>query len=329
MSHNFEEIISLENLCLAWQEFVVGKKAKKDVQKFSRHLMDNIVSLHQDLANQFYQHGGYVSFYITDPKPRHIHKASVRDRLLHHALHRILYPFFSRVFISDSYSCRVDKGLHKAANRFRQMANQVSQNNTKTCWILKCDIRKFFPSIDHRVLFQILQEYIPDKNIIWLLGQVIDSFSTAGNPAVGLPLGNLTSQLFANVYMNVFDQWVKHRLKAKYYVRYADDFVFLSRDKLWLESTIPQIRHFLSKKLKLTLHPNKIFLKTSASGMDFLGWVSFPRHRVLRRVTKQRMFVKMKIRPSLETLQSYLGLLYHGNTEKTRQELLWQFWLWQ
>ena len=329
MIHNFEEIISLENLCLAWQEFIIGKKIRMDVRMFSRRLMDNIVSLNQDLANQTYQHGGYESFYITDPKPRHIHKATVRDRLLHHALHRIFYPFFSRTFIFDSYSCRIGKGLHKAVGRFIQMANQVSQNNTKTCWILKCDIRKFFPSIDHRILFQILQEYIPDKNILWLLRQVIDSFSTDGNFGVGLPLGNLTSQLFANVYMNVFDQWVKHSLKAKFYVRYADDFVFLSRDKMWLENIRPQIQQFLSEQLKLTLHPDKVFLKTLVSGVDFLGWVHFPKHRILRATTKSRMFSRIKEMSTLETVQSYLGLLKHGNTEKVRQELLGQYWLWK
>ncbi len=327
--HTYNDIISIENLCLAWQEFVVGKKKKSDVQIFARNLMDNIVELHQSLVNRTYRHGGYESFYVTDPKRRHIHKASVRDRLLHHAVYRILYPFFDRTFISDSYSCRNDKGTHKAVNHFRTLANQVSRNYTRSCWVLKCDIKKFFANIDHQILLSILREYIPDQDILWLLQNIIGSFSTELKPGVGLPLGNLTSQLFANVYMNKFDQWVKHKLKAKYYARYADDFVFLSHDKNWLENVILQIREFLETNLKLSLHPNKLFLKTIASGMDFLGWVNFPNYKILRPTTRRRMFARIKIHPTKETLQSYLGLLGHGNAKKVTVDLLGEWWLWK
>ena len=118
----YNDIISLENLCQGWQEFIIDKTSKPDVQLFGRNLMDHIVELHEALVNKTYRHGGYESFYINDPKRRHIHKASVRDRLLHHAVYRILYPFFDKTFIADSYSCRVDKGVHKAINRFRQLA---------------------------------------------------------------------------------------------------------------------------------------------------------------------------------------------------------------
>src|SRR6266567_1213046 len=152
LSHTFEEIIGLENLLSAWKEFERGKKGRKDVQEFSMHLMDNIFSLHSELFNHTYKHGGYQAFKINDPKPRDIHKAKVRDRLLHHAIYRILYPFFDKTFIADSYSCRNEKGTHKAIKRFRTFANKVSKNNTKTCWILKCDIRKFFANIDHEIL---------------------------------------------------------------------------------------------------------------------------------------------------------------------------------
>lgn len=206
LSHKFGEIISIDNLLLAWQEFICGKRGKPDVQIFGRDLMDNILALHEDLANKSYAHGGYESFYVNDPKRRHIHKASVRDRLVHHAVYRILYPFFERTFIGDSYSCRLGKGTHKATNRFRRVAYRVSKNRTKTCWVLKCDIKKFFANIDHQIIIGILREYIPDKNIIWLLQDIIGSFRTSPDSAVGLPLGNLTSQLFANIYMNVFDQ---------------------------------------------------------------------------------------------------------------------------
>src|SRR3989339_1193924 len=149
-SHSFEEIVSMDNLLEAWKEFIKGKRHKKDVQILSLNLMDNIFSLHSDLLNHTYKHGGYQAFKICDPKPRDIHKASVRDRLLHHALYRKIYPFFDKTFISDAYSCRINKGTHRAINRFREVGYKVSKNNTKTCWVLKCDIRKFFANIDHK-----------------------------------------------------------------------------------------------------------------------------------------------------------------------------------
>lgn len=283
--------------------------------------MDNLLDLHRDLKNKTYRHSKYESFVITDPKRRLIHKASVRDRTLHRALYRILYSFFDKTFISDSFSCRNEKGVHKAVDRFRAFAYQVSQNHTRTCWVLKCDIKQFFWSIDHRILIRILGEYIPDKNIIWLLEKIIGSFETKNKRNIGLPLGNLTSQLFSNIYMNQFDQFVKHKLHIKHYVRYADDFVFLSDDKTSLKSLIPAIRSFLLFDLHLTLHPNKIFLKTFTSGVDFLGWVHFTDHRTLRTVTRRRMLQRIESHPTKETFQSYFGLLGHGNAKKLKQKL--------
>ena len=343
--HTYNDIICLENLLLAWQEFIIGKKKRKDVQIFSRNLMDNIVALHEDLVNHTYQHGGYESFFVTDPKCRHIHKASVRDRLLHHAIYRILYPFFDKTFIGNSYSYRKNKGTHKAINQFRKLLYKVSQNNTQACWILKCDIRKFFASIDHDILLNILKQYISDKDIIWLLSMVVESFvSELPHPDplplstgrqvikergdIGLPLGNLTSQLFANIYMNELDQFVKHRLKVRHYVRYADDFVFVFHNRKYLEIILEYVQEFLNGKLKLILHPNKIFLQTTTSGIDFLGWKHFSDHRVLRKTTKKRMLNRIKNNSTNETLQSYLGMLKHGDGLKLREELLNEFWLW-
>jgi len=319
-THKLEDIISIENLLEAWKEFLRGKRGKTDVQEFSLRLMDNIILLHKELASQNYRHGGYQAFNISDPKPRNIHKAAVRDRLLHHAIYKILYPFFDETFIADSYSCRLRKGTHRAMNRFRQMGRKVSKNNSRTCWILKCDIRNFFENIDHEVLKNILREYISDRNIIWLLSEVIDSFPSL-NKGKGLPLGNLTSQLFVNIYMNEFDQFVKHELKARYYIRYADDFVFFSDNREWLGNLITPIQEFLSNKLKLKLHPDKIFIKTLASGVDFLGWVHFPDHRVLRTTTKRRMMKRIEAHPTSETLNSYLGLTKHGNTYRLRVKI--------
>ncbi len=169
-------------------------------------------------------------------------------------------------------------------------------------------------------MLEILSSYIPDGDVLWLLREIIGSFSS-GRPGIGLPLGNLTSQLFVNVYMNEFDQFAKHKLKAEYYIRYADDFVFLSSDRTWLESQITKIRNFLENRLRLRLHPQKVFIKTLASGVDFLGWVHFPDHRVLRSATKRRMIKRLSRGPSEETRASYLGLLGHGNTHKLKKKL--------
>lgn len=312
---SYDEIISIENLLAAWQEFVVGKRSRKDTQAFEQALMQNIFTLHESLSAKTYEHSPYEAFRVSDPKPRSIHKAIVVDRVLHRALYRKLYPFFDSLFIADSYSCREDKGTHRALNRFRALAAKVSWNHTRTCWVLKCDIRKFFASIDHSVLLRLLTERIQDKDVSWLLREVIGSFSSA-MPGVGLPLGNLTSQLFSNVYMNQFDQFVKHRLKVRYYVRYADDFVFLSEDRNVLIALLSRIRDFLSESLRLTLHPDKIFLQTFSSGIDFLGWVHFPDHRVLRPATNRRAVKAYRDNADPHTLASYRGLLRHGNTAK-------------
>lgn len=317
--HGFDKIISLENLFTAWDEFIADKKKKEDVRLFALRLMDNIFQLREDLLLQTYRHGGYESFFISDPKPRHIHKASVRDRLLHHALHRQLYPFFDRKFIADSYSCRLNKGTHRALNRFTEYARRVSRNNTKNCWVLKCDIRKFFANIDHTVLKAILSKHIADTNILWLLEEIISGFSLT--PDKGLPLGNLTSQLLVNIYMNEFDQYMKNTLRIKYYIRYADDFVILSENKQELERLVVTIAEYLGATLKLQLHPNKVSIRTVTSGVDFLGWVHFPKHRVLRTSTKKRMMRRIVENPTEETFRSYMGLLQHGNTHNLRKDL--------
>lgn len=319
-SRGLRYVADVNNLLEAWKEFSRGKQGRPDVQEFSFRLTENLFSLSDDILNHTYRHGGYQAFRISDPKPRDIHKASVRDRVLHHALYRALYPFFDRTFIADSFSCRIGKGTHRALRRFGFFGKTVSRNNTRTCWILKCDIKKFFASIDHAVLIGILKSYISDTGLIWLLNEVIESFSSTA-PGVGLPLGNFTSQLLVNVYMNEFDQFMKHQLKAKQYVRYADDFVVMSHDRAWLLNLVPQIEVFLENRLKLKLHPNKVFIKTLASGVDFLGWVHFSDHRVLRTATKRRLLKRLEISPKPEAIHSYLGLLSHGNAGKLRDEI--------
>ena len=317
---DFVHIVSIENLLQSWNEFIKGKRQRTDVQLFSENLLNNIVGLHQELVSKTYRHGAYHEFRINDPKPRIIHKPMVRDRLLHHAIYRQLYPFFDPTFIKDSYSCRKGKGTHKALNRFRDFSHKVSQNNTRTCWVLQCDIRQFFASIDQQTLLVICARKITDSDTMWLIGVTVGSFNTT-KPGIGLPLGNLTSQLLVNIYLNEFDQFVKHQLRVRYYIRYADDFVLLSHNRLDLVNWLPTIRSFLQTRLNLSLHPNKVRIKTLASGVDFLGWVHFPAHRVLRTKTERRLFSALANNPSLETTASYLGLLKHGNSYKLLNSL--------
>jgi len=200
-------------------------------------------------------------------------------------------------------------------NRFRDFTRKVSRNDTKTIWVLKCDIKKFFASIDQHILLEILRTHIPDKDIIYLIEKIVGSFYITIK-GKGLPLGNLTSQLLVNIYMNELDQFVKHELKAKYYIRYADDFIVLSRNKRWLENVLWGIKNFLFVKLQLKLHPDKVSIKTLASGVDFLGWIHFPDHRVLRATTKRRMIKAIVNNPKRETVASYAGMLKHGNAYK-------------
>jgi RNA-directed DNA polymerase len=321
LGHIYNNIISVENLLLAWREFLNGKRKRKDVEKFSINLTDNILELHYDLKGKRYKHGPYTAFKINDPKPREINKATVRDRLLHHAIYRVLYPFFDRKFIFDSYSCRYLKGTHKAINRFRKYVRKVSKNSTKTVWILKCDIKKFFANIDHTILINILAKRLKDRHTVLLISEIIKSFNTENRQGIGLPLGNLTSQLLVNIYMNEFDHFVKRELEAKYYIRYADDFVILNSNKRSLEKLLPQISLYLETRLRLSLHPGKVSLKTIYSGEDFLGWVHFPQHRVLRTSTKKRMFKRIRKNHTEKVVASYMGLLSHGNGYKLKKRL--------
>jgi RNA-directed DNA polymerase len=308
----YTSIITIENLLATWEHFLPGKRKKKDVIAFQLQLADNLIELQRELQDKTYEHGGYAAFNISDPKPRNIHKALVRDRVVHHLIYKELYWHFHERFIFDSYSCRKYKGTHKALDRFSFFAGKASQNYTRTCYVLKCDIRKFFASIDQRVLMQVLDRHIADPDIKWLIGQVLKSFHTIA-PGIGLPLGNLTSQLLVNIYMHEFDMFVKQELRAKYYIRYADDFVILSEDREYLEKVLSRIEVFLGNRLYLSLHPDKVSIQTYGSGVDFLGWTHFPHHRSIRTTTKKKILKALEWYPRPETVNSYRGLLSHGD----------------
>lgn len=321
MMHNYAELTSIENLFQAWSEFKKGKRKRIDVQIFERKLEDNLFSLHQSLKSKTYRHGSYQEFYVQDPKQRHIHKAQVVDRVIHHLLYKYLYSLFNKSFIYDSYSCRLNKGTHKAVKRLEKFSRIVSKNYTRGCWVLKLDIKKFFASVDHQILKELLRKKIVDEDILWLFNQVIESFPK------GVPLGNLTSQVFANIYMNGLDQFIKHRLKIKYYMRYADDFLILfSDDRLVYHSKLTnKIAKYLKDNLKLELHPKKIILRKLSWGIDFLGYIILPYYILPRTKTKKRMFKKLREKLNSknfdQSLQSYLGFLSHANSFKLKQNL--------
>lgn len=319
----FGHLISFKHLLRSWQIFKTGKEHKRDVAGVAAQIITVLGTLARDLKEKRYVHGPYAHFVISDPKRRDIHKASVRDRIVHHALYTVLYSYFDERFIYDSYSCRNTKGTHRALDRYDAMARKASRNYTRTLWVLKCDIRKFFASIDHEVLKKILAVHISDENIKTLLSHIIDSFHTAGREGKGLPLGNLTSQLLVNVYMNEFDHFVKHTQGERYYIRYADDFVIMHQNKRYLETLLSKLSDFLEKRLNLSLHPDKVFIKTFASGVDFLGWVHFPTHRVLRTSTRRRMMRVLHEKSSKATTDSYLGMLSHGNTYKIASSIIY------
>jgi len=269
---------------LSWYEFKKGKTSKRDVLEFELALEDNLFKLHEELRKKTYQHSNYTSFYITDPKLRHIHKAKVRDRIVHHAVFRKLYPVFDKHFIYDSYSCRINKGTHRAVQRLEMFCRKLSENYRQRIYYLKCDIKKFFASVDQDRLTQIIQKKINDEDTLWLLNQIISSFEE--EKGKGIPLGNVTSQLFCNIYLNELDQFVKHEFKVRYYIRYCDDFVLLDEEADRLKLYIPRIEKFLAKRLKLILHPDKVITRKLKQGIDFLGYVVLPRHIVMRTKTK-------------------------------------------
>ena len=331
MHSNYLNLISIENLFQAWSEFRKGKTKRLDVQEFERHLEDNLFDLFNSLKNKTYRHGDYQSFYVQDPKQRHIHKARVSDRVVHHLLYTFLYNLFDKSFVYDSYSCRLNKGTHKGVKRLEEFTRKVSRNYTNNCFALKLDIKKFFASIDHKILIKLLEKKIIDKDILWLLAQIIFSFNL--NEEKGIPLGNLTSQIFANIYLNELDQFVKHKLKIKYYLRYADDFLILSETKNYLLQYINELKKYLVNELELELHPKKIISRKLNWGIDFLGYIVLPHYILPRTKTKKRMFKKLKQKIDSEnfnqSLQSYLGYLGHASSYKIQQKLKNQVWFWK
>lgn len=285
---------------------------------FSYHLEDNIFSLYEDLACGKWQHSAYEYFTVFDNKKRDIHKAMIRDRIVHQIIFDYLEGIFEAVFINDSYSSRKNKGSHQAIKTFRYFAKLVSDGNKRPCFVLKCDIKKYFNSIKPEILLKIIAEKVPDERILEIISLVIYSFHNYGE---GIPLGNITSQVFANIYLNGLDVFVKQELKARFYVRYNDDFVILDDSLTRLGQYLSKIRIFLETELQLEIPAHKATIRKPHWGVDFLGYTILPEAILLRNKTKGKMFDNL----TEENASSYLGLLKHCNSYNLKQKIMSTF----
>lgn len=325
-----------------------------------------LIKLHKEINNGTYTPGRSIAFVIDKPVKREIFAAEFRDRVIHHLIIRKLNPLFEQIFIHDSYACRKERGTHFGIQRADRFIRQCSYNYSKDCYVLKLDIQGFFMAIDKRILWSKLRHFMEqnyhhqDKKLLLVLCHKIlnnnptkncfikgDKRNWDGLPkdkslfhsayGCGLPIGNLTSQIFANFYMNAFDHFMKHDLKVHYYGRFVDDFFLVHEDKEHLKSLIPTIKEFLKSELKLTLHPKKIYLQHYSKGIHFLGMVLKP-HRITigRRITgnfytaitkhndlvNQQKPNKEEKSAFLSSMNSYLGILKHYNTYQYRKHLL-------
>ncbi len=335
----YPDIISFENLLLASRKARKGKRFKESCSRFEFNLEGELLSLQQELTEMTYCHGGYRDFFIFDPKQRLISAAPYRDRVVHHALCNIVEPIFDRSFISDSYACRKNKGAHAAVNRYTRYARKYR-------YVLKCDIKKYFSSIDQEILYSILTRKIKCPNTIWLLNEILcsrrdtsnlvyfpgDSLFTPMQRKKGIPIGNLTSQFFANVYLDGFDHFVKETLRLPY-IRYVDDFVAFADCKYQLKEAKEQMNGYLDT-LRLKMHPNKSRVYRVTDGVRFLGYRMFPDHRLLDKGNVLRMRRKLKILSDgynegtvsfatvHQSIQSWVGHAAHADTWKIREKVL-------
>jgi retron-type reverse transcriptase len=238
--------------------------------------------LQVELQLKSYRPKPLETFIIRDPKTRKISKSDFRDRIVHHALCNIIEPIFDKIFIYDSYANRLTKGTLKAVERFEYFQRKVSKNGSINCYILKADIKHYFETVNHKILYDIINKKIKDKNILWLIKIILENHKT-GLEGKGMPLGNLTSQFFANVYLNELDYYVKNELSVKFYIRYVDDFVILSNSKSELRIYEESINIFLKEKLDIALHPDKTKILTINKGINFLGLRIYPCHKLLKK----------------------------------------------
>ncbi len=334
------DITCFENLLNAARKAQKGKRFRENVLEFNYNLETELQQLQQQLQTKTYQPGAYRTFQIKEPKPRLISAAPYRDRVVHHALCNIIMPIFERTFIADSYANRVGFGTHRALKRFTQFARSNR-------YILQCDIRKYFPSIDHAILKTLIRRKLECPDTLWLIDTIIDH-SNEQEPIVhyfpsddlltpafrrrGLPIGNLTSQFFANIYLNGFDHFVKEQLQAKQYLRYVDDFALFSDDRSFLAEAREAIETYLVN-LRLKIHPIKSQLFETRIGASFVGFRVFPdvirvrspnlkrARKRLRRLKRGYSSGRIRFDRLSQSLQSWAAHLKHGNTWHLRQRI--------
>jgi retron-type reverse transcriptase len=319
----------MSNLILAWRKARKHKTKKDYVIEFEASLIKNLLKLQGELKNQTYKPKPLVSFIVEDPKTRKISKSAFRDRIVHHALCNVIEPIFEKRFIYDSCANRIGKGNLFALKRFDLFKNKITKNKTREAFCLKADIKHYFDKVNHEVLISILEKRISDKKVIWLIKQILDNFDSK-EKGTGMPLGNLTSQFFANVYLSELDYFIKHQLKVKYFLRYVDDFVVLhdSKEQLinWGGGAIG---NFLRDNLKLELHPDKSKICILSRGIDFVGFRNFSYHRLLRKRNIRKILVKITIykrnkiskEKLIESFQGWNAYAKWANTYKLREKV--------
>jgi len=288
----YAKIYGWDNLLLAYRKAGKGKRGKEPAARFEYHLEDNLVTLQNELRAKIYRPGVYSSFYIHEPKRRLISAAPFCDRVVHHALCNVIEPLFERRFIHDSYANRLGKGTHRALDRAQSFARRYR-------YVLLCDVRQFFPSVDHAVLRRTLARQLRDPDVMWLVDCILESGAgvlsevyqmvwfpgddlLAANRPRALPIGNLTSQFWANCYLDPFDHFVKRELRCKGYVRYVDDMLFFGNDKgqlwAWKQAVVKRLA-----RLRLAIHETGAQVRPTTEGFPFLGFVVYPHKRRLKR----------------------------------------------
>lgn len=306
-----KQLSDWENLLQAWGNASRGKRGRAATARYETYLADNLLHLQTQLQEQTYQPGKYASFYVHEPKKRLISAAPFSDRVAHHALCNITQPYFEQKFIADSYANRVGKGTHRALDRATQFARGYK-------YVLQCDVVQFFPSLDHAILLQTLSKMLPDQSVNWMIERILasgqgvladeynmvyfpgDTLFAANRPR-GLPIGNLTSQLWANCYMNPFDQFIRRELACPAYLRYVDDFLLFGNDKQqlwdWRARIIKRLERF-----RLTIHEENALVRPVTDGIPFLGFIVFPEHRRLK--PRKGYAYRRKLRHLLKTGQT-------------------------
>ncbi|MDI6813429.1 MAG: reverse transcriptase/maturase family protein [Desulfitobacteriaceae bacterium] len=329
-------VCAFENLHSAYLKARRNKRYRQEVLSFSSNLEENLIQIQNELIQKTYQTGKYRKFYVYEPKERLVRALPFKDRVVQHALNNIIEPIFEKTFIYDSYACRRGRGTHAGADRVTHFL-QVARNIWPRIYCLKGDVSKYFPSIDHAILMGLIKRRIKCPDTLWLITEILASSPDATGPRPkGIPVGNLTSQLFANVYLNELDHFIKQELKCKFYVRYMDDFVILAPDKKVLHAWKKEIADFLEYSLALELN-GKTSIFPVSQGIDFLGYRLWATHRLVRKGSIKRMKRKLKrfkqgytrgtvdLEKIKRTLASWLGHVGHADSYNLRKKLLDEF----